>query len=124
MRVLSAGRLLPALLVTATLGAQDATNRDQSHYTELRAEGFPIRRITALPGREAKLRDDDLVIGVVIAGDARAYPVNLMWEPENEVLNDSSADSRSPPPGARSRTARRSMIARSTAGVSTSVPSG
>jgi hypothetical protein len=25
---------------------------------------------------------------VVIGGEARAYPVNLMWKPENEVLND------------------------------------
>jgi hypothetical protein len=29
-----------------------------------------------------------MILGVVIEGDARAYPVNLMWEPQNEVLND------------------------------------
>jgi len=78
-----------ALLVAADLAAQEATNRDQSHYTELRPEGFPIRpglAIVAAP--DAKLRDDELVIGVELAGEARAYPVNLMWEPENEVLND------------------------------------
>jgi hypothetical protein len=69
--------------------AQEATNRDQSGYTRLEPEGFPIRaELTARPAGEAKLGADDMVIGVVAGGEARAYPVNLMWEPVNEVLND------------------------------------
>ena len=69
--------------------AQEPTNRDQSHYTQLRPEGYPIRTgLFSQPGKDAKLHDDDLVIGVVAGGEARAYPVNLMWEPVNEVLND------------------------------------
>ena len=79
---------LAALLPVAS-AAQEPTNKDQSHYTQLRPDGYPIRSgVVALPGREAKLRDDDLVIGVVVGSEARAYPVNLMWEPVNEVLND------------------------------------
>jgi hypothetical protein len=83
-----------ALVALASLpgtvaAAQQPTNRDQSHYTELLRGGFPIRaEVVAVEAREAKLKDDDLVIGVVAGGEARAYPVNLMWEPENEVLND------------------------------------
>jgi hypothetical protein len=84
---------LPLLVLAALLpvasAAQEPTNRDQSRYTQLNPEGFPIRTgVTAQPGRDATLRDDDLVIGVVVGGEARAYPVNLMWEPVNEVLND------------------------------------
>jgi hypothetical protein len=76
-------------LVPSVARAQEPTNRDQSHYTQLKTEGYPIRTgVLAQPGREAALRDDDLVIGVVAGGEARAYPVNLMWEPVNEVLND------------------------------------
>ncbi len=87
----------PALAATCLFAAvsataQQRTNRDQSGYTELHEEGFPIKsglRIVA-PG-QAKLADADLVIGVAIAGQARAYPVNLMWEAQNEALNDELA---------------------------------
>jgi Protein of unknown function (DUF3179) len=91
---MSLARLLlaPALAAGGLVGtgvAQEATNRDQSEYTLLKPEGFPIRaQVKAVPASEAGLRDDDVVIGVVIGGEARAYPVNLMWEPVNEVLND------------------------------------
>ncbi len=37
---------------------------------------------------EAALGDGDLVMGVVINGEARAYPVNYMNGPANEVVND------------------------------------
>jgi hypothetical protein len=89
------GRLPPSLLVLSVLGistavaAQEATNRDQSGYTRLEPNGFPIRaEVKAVSAAHASLRDDDMVIGVVVGGEARAYPVNLMWEPVNEVLND------------------------------------
>jgi len=42
-----------------------------------------------VPARKAvALRESDLVIGVTIGGEARAYPVDPMWEPLNEVLSD------------------------------------
>ncbi len=88
MRLRAPLLVLAAVLPVAS-AAQEPTNRDQSHYTQLKPEGFPIRAsVVAQPGREATLRDDDLVIGVVVGGEARAYPVDLMWEPVNEVLND------------------------------------
>ena len=89
MRTLRA--VLPvAMLASAVLGvAQERTNRDQSHYTELHDPGFPIKSgLTIVPAARAALRDDDIVLGVVVGGEARAYPVNLMWEPLNETLND------------------------------------
>lgn len=41
-----------------------------------------------VPAAEAALGDSDLVMGVVINGEARAYPVNYMNGPKNEVVND------------------------------------
>ena len=80
------------LLACVPALAQERSNRDQSGYTELRAEGYPIRTgIRIVPPDQARLADADLVIGVVIGGQARAYPVNLMWGPENEALNDELA---------------------------------
>jgi hypothetical protein len=92
VRPLLAVVLSPGLLLAAPAGfarAQEATNRDQSGYTELHEEGFPLRHHPpVVPAGEARLRDDEIVIGVVAGGQARAYPVNQMWRPENEVLND------------------------------------
>jgi hypothetical protein len=80
---------LLAALPPAPSGAQPPTNRDQSGTVDLREEGYPIRgEVAVFPASDAGIRDDDLVLGVVVGGEARAYPVNLMWKPENEVLND------------------------------------
>jgi hypothetical protein len=69
--------------------AQERTNRDQSGHTELHEPGFPPKSgLAAVPAAQAALRDDDLALGVVAGGRARAYPLNLMWEPQNEALND------------------------------------
>ncbi len=77
------------LAVAGFAAAQERTNRDQSGYTELHEPGFPVKSgLTIVPAARAALRDDDLVLGVVVGGEARAYPINLMWEPQNEVLND------------------------------------
>lgn len=80
-----------ALLVTAAQ-AQQRTNRDQSGYTELRPEGYPVKAgLRIVPAQQAKLAEAELVIGLTIGGEARAYPVNLMWGPESEALNDELA---------------------------------
>lgn len=63
--------------------------RDRSEMTVINEEGFPLNvnpEIVA-PDR-AELGDDDMVMGVVINGEARAYPVNYMNGPTNEVVND------------------------------------
>jgi hypothetical protein len=88
-RAVSTSLALAGLVVAAPLVAQQPTNRDQSDYTELREDGFPIRdRVEVAEAGDVDLGDDEMVLGVVIEGAARAYPVNLMWKPENEVLND------------------------------------
>ena len=87
----SSRRALPLALVAvaAFAPAQERTNRDQSHYTELHDPVFPIKSgLVFVPAARAALRDEDLVLGVVVGREARAYPVNLMWDPPNETLND------------------------------------
>ena len=77
------------LFISVPVAAQTRTNRDQSGYTQLREEGYPIKSgLAVVPPAQARVPDADLVIGVVVGGQARAYPVNLMWGPENEALND------------------------------------
>jgi hypothetical protein len=85
-----------ALLLSAAAAlAQSRTNLDQSNYTELHDPPFPIKSgLKIVPAAGAGLRDDDLVIGIVVAGEARAYPVNLMWDPPNESLNDTLGGAR------------------------------
>ena len=63
--------------------------RDRSEFTLLRDEGFPLNVDPEIvPADQAPIGDDDIVMGVVINGQARAYPVNYMNGPYNEVVND------------------------------------
>lgn len=34
------------------------------------------------------VRDDELVLGVVVKGKARAYPINMLTGPRREIIND------------------------------------
>ena len=38
------------------------------------------------------LNDKELVIGVVVHGKARAYPINILTGPDREILNDELGD--------------------------------
>jgi len=81
--------VLALLLVPGGASAQEPTNRDQSGYTELNEEGYPLKEsLEIVRAEDSGLKDDELVLGVEIGDEARAYPVNLMWKPGNEVLND------------------------------------
>ena len=51
----------------------------------------PIERATEL-GSSQFVKDDDLVIGVALNGDYRAYPLNQLTGPKQEVINDYLGD--------------------------------
>jgi hypothetical protein len=88
---LSAGAAL-ASAGQAAAQVQERLNRDRSGHDEIRGE-LPIKTVRHTAGAaEATLKDGEMVIGVVVDGRARAYPVNLMWSPENEVVNDTLGD--------------------------------
>jgi hypothetical protein len=72
--------------------AQDRLNRDRSGHTELKGE-LPVKKAArAVEAAAAGLQDQEMVLGVVVDGRARAYPVNRMWGPEHEVVNDILGD--------------------------------
>ncbi len=63
--------------------------RDRSEFTLMREEGFPLNvEPEIVPADQAPIGDDDIVMGIVVNGEARAYPVNYMNGPYNEVVND------------------------------------
>lgn len=76
--------------ITALLPASlPAEPRDASEFTLLREGGFPLNvNPTIVPADAAEIGADDMVLGVVINGDARAYPLNYMNGPFNEIVND------------------------------------
>lgn len=37
---------------------------------------------------DAILEDDELVVGVEVNGEARAYPINMLTGPDREIIND------------------------------------
>lgn len=91
--------ILPILLLCALpLAAQEAHEGedqerhemgDPKEFTLLKDEGFPLNAAPRIiPAAEAELDDGDLVLGIVHNGEVRAYPVNYMNGPHNEVVND------------------------------------
>jgi hypothetical protein len=50
----------------------------------------PITQIMTVLASEIvdQIEDDELVIGVVVDGQARAYAINIMTYPQREVFND------------------------------------
>ena len=66
---------------------------DRSDFTLLEPDGFPLNVDPEIVSAdEAGLGDDDMILGVVVNGEARAYPVNYMNGPYNEVVNDTLGD--------------------------------
>jgi len=91
LAVLVVGSLIVPLALAASQRRQQSrqTNRDRSDFTMLREEGFPLNLDPVIvTASEAPIGDDDMVMGIVHNGEARAYPVNYMNGPTNEVVND------------------------------------
>ncbi len=66
-----------------------AEPRDRSDFTMLRKGGFPLNVDPEIVSAEdVEIGDEDMVMGVVINGEPRAYPVNYMNGPFNEIVND------------------------------------
>ena len=50
----------------------------------------PITNPQIVSARDAGkfVRDDELVLGVVVGKEARAYPINMLTNPTREIIND------------------------------------
>lgn len=66
-----------------------AEPKDRSDFTNLRKGGFPLNVDPEIVAADdVEIGDEDMVMGVVINGEPRAYPVNYMNGPFNEIVND------------------------------------
>ncbi len=82
--------LLVANVVTSCLLAANgrADVEDYDPKTVLRR---PIRAIVDPPitsAENADINDNELVIGIVLNNESRAYPINQLTGPQREIIND------------------------------------
>jgi len=86
---------------SAVAVADLAAAQNRGEKIENRAEGYyprkvlagalpPITDVPLMPAAEADkiLNPAELVLGVVVEGQARAYPVNMLTGPQREIIND------------------------------------
>ncbi len=83
-----------SLVLTVVLAnlawAQDKADNEFRPKTVSKKAG-KFKAITDIPlksASETDLRDNELVLGVEVNGEARAYPINMLTGPSREILND------------------------------------
>ena len=88
----SVGAMVAVLGATGAL-AQSPLNRDYTDITHVPDQAYPLwiapKTGPAAPGEiDLVLQEGDLVLGVVVGEEARAYPIGYFWGPAHEILND------------------------------------
>lgn len=82
-----------ALLIAASVPARAAGSRAApADGPEASAEHAPVAAGRALPASQARIREDELVLGVVAGSAARAYPVKALWGEAGHTVNDELGD--------------------------------
>ncbi len=91
---------LPLMGLLVACGTGEAGGAAQRKSSPSRSRRFQPRRvITAQPAIKnapaiaakqvrQQVVDTELVIGVVVGGQARAYPINMLTGPSREIIND------------------------------------
>ena len=51
-------------------------------------EAIVTPHTVGIDGADRWVRDHELVLGVVVEGEARAYPINMLTNPTREIIND------------------------------------
>ena len=82
------GRPLDCWLVS-TVEAQSPQQRDFNPRV-LMKHLRPIVDAPFIPATKVRdqVADNELVLGVVVAGQPRAYPINMLTGPSREIIND------------------------------------
>lgn len=75
------------LLFVPTAFGQSATP-DYSPITVIPRALPAITNPNVIAAKDADITDGELVIGVEIDGEARAYPINQLTGPRREIIND------------------------------------
>lgn len=80
---------LPVLLTIPMSRAQDENFNPRTVVDKIFPPIVTPKTLSVDDAEEADhVRDDELVLGVVINGDARAYPINTLTGPRREIIND------------------------------------
>ncbi len=87
--------LKASVFILATLLGVTCTQAEDTMAFEPRTvipRAFPaIVEPETVPAGEAQgtfVKDEELVLGVVVNGEARAYPINTLTGPQREIIND------------------------------------
>ena len=74
----------------ASMFRESYDHPDFNPVTVIRNSIPPITEIDTIPVSSTgdKLLDDELILGVTVNGQSRAYPVNMLLGPTREILND------------------------------------
>ena len=83
------------LMVMSGMGLTADSSGPDPHpeYNPRTVLGRPMRAIKDAPFIAGKVvtnqvTDNELVLGVVVEGEARAYPINQLTGPSREIIND------------------------------------
>lgn len=88
---LRAGLVLGGLVLGGLTAAAAAAWGQAATVAAPRADfgaEYPLRHGAHAAAEQAPSRDADLVVGVVVGGEARAYPLNLLWDQTAHTVND------------------------------------
>ncbi|MFT5467538.1 MAG: hypothetical protein ACI8UO_002643 [Verrucomicrobiales bacterium] len=88
MKILAAYSIIALAFLPFTQAAEPEFNP----RTVIKKSFPPIVEPKSVSMQEAEneewVRDDELVLGLVVNGKARAYPINTLTGPRREIIND------------------------------------
>lgn len=76
------------------MAAATGQGRAVDNYAPRKVLPIPMKAITnprIVSADESQIAENELVIGVKIDGEARAYPINQLTGPSREIVNDTLA---------------------------------
>lgn len=92
--VLTIGLTCTMTFMAANCSCQEQNQKESRRFNPKIVLSKPIRPIIDapfIPGADASaevVTDNELVLGVVIDGESRAYPINMITGPRREIVND------------------------------------
>ena len=84
-------QMLVVTIVAAAFSAAALSAEEPFNPRTLIRKPFPaITKFPVISAEKArgKINDAELVLGVVVGNEARAYPINMLTGPRREILND------------------------------------
>ena len=84
-------RLLSTLLASSLVSAAARAEEAREFRPRRVVPAFPaIENAKTVEAKAVtdEVRADELVLGVVVDGEARAYPINQLTRPTREIIND------------------------------------